>query len=110
MYKESSIFEINNIKKKEKQRQKRNSVEQIIKSGIEKIKKKIPNANRSIIEEFIVHLIPIVGIRNNNVNIDDIDNNISNFINNNMNKMESLLVNYTNELEKQLNGCPCNRR
>ena len=110
MYKESNIFEINNIRKKEKPKTKKNSVEQIIKSGIEKIKKKIPNANRSIIQEFLTHLIPIVGIRNNNLNIDDIDYNMNNFITNNLNKMENLLINYTNELQKQLNECPCNRR
>lgn len=97
-----------NYNNKRKQNKPEN-IKQIIKEGIAKIKKMIPNVNDDIADMFLNHLIPVVGIKENEINLDKINKNMNDFINSNIYNMDKLINKYTLELTNQINNCPCRR-
>lgn len=101
-----------NLKSRTPSKQKKNSVRDVIRFGVEKVKKVVGKNKYShnAIELFYTHLIPIFGIKEANFSIDSIDKNMNDFIKQHSKYLDNMLTDYTSEVITQLNKCPCNRR
>lgn len=100
------------LKSRTPSKQKKNSVKDVIRFGVEKVKKVVGKNKytNNAIELFYTHLIPIFGIKGYNFSIDSIDKNMNDFIKQHSKCLDNMLADYTSEVITQLNKCPCNRR
>lgn len=87
----------------------KDTIDKIIKRAVQKIRKVFPRMSPSLCSMYMEHMIPLLGIQNDEYNLDSIEQRLNSFIDSRLYKFDTILSEYTHEIQSQLANCPCDR-